>query len=264
MKNKKLKILTVGNSFGIDTSQYVSDIALSVGFECVKIGVLCIGGCSINQHYNNAQNDLPTYSYHENTGAGWSCVEGKRISEVVAEDDWDYISIQHGTGDGSRYTLPASYVNLESLIACIKDIAPKNTKIVFNMAWVMNPNGMHPEIHSYNGNQLLMYSNLVELTSSVVRGTKGLDIISPAGTAIQNARETELVDKLLFQDGFHLSFGLGRYIAGLTFFKALTDVEIDKVAWRPDDVTEHEQRIAILCANRAVISPFAISSMKDI
>jgi hypothetical protein len=130
MENKKLKILTVGNSFGVDTSQHVADIALSLGFERVKIGVLYIGGCSINKHYANATNDLPAYRYYENTGLGWSEVEGKRISESVMADDWDFISIQHGTADGSRYTLPASYVNLTALVSYIKGID------IDNVPWV--------------------------------------------------------------------------------------------------------------------------------
>lgn len=261
MKNKELKILTVGNSFGIDTSEHVADIALSLGVERVKICVLYIGGCSINRHYENAQKDLPAYQYYENTGAGWSNVEGKRISEAIKEEEWDYISIQHGTGDGSRYTLPKSYANLESLISYIKATASPKTKIAFNMAWVMESYSTHPEICSYEGNQMLMYSKLTELTSTVVRDSKGLDIISPAGTAIQNARQTELFDRLS-RDGFHLSFELGRYIAGLTFFKALTGMEIDDVSWMPKGVTAQDRKIAIRCANQAIVSPFEVSSME--
>ena len=263
MVKDSLKILSVGNSFAEDTSWHLADVAQSLGFEGVKIGFLYIGGCSINRHYNNALNDLADYVYFENTGSGWSKTEGKRISEAVASDEWDYISIQHGTGDGSRYTLPASYENLEALIAYIKELAPKKAKIAFNMAWVMESHSTHPEICSYNGDQMLMYRNLVELTSTVVRGAKGLDIVSPAGTAVQNARETEARDKLC-RDGFHLSFELGRYIASLTFLKALTGVDVDNVSWKPDGVTDLEQRIAILSADRAILSPFAISSMKDI
>ena len=262
MKNKGLKILTVGNSFGVDTSQHVADIALSLGFERVKIGVLYIGGCSINKHYANAANDLPAYRYYENTGLGWSEVEGKRISETVMADDWDFISIQHGTADGSRYTLPASYVNLTALVSYIKGIAPPSAKIAFNMAWVMEPYGKHPEIRAYNGDQLQMYQNLVQITEQIVLPTKDLDIVSPTGTAIQNGRATEIGDALS-RDGFHLSLGKGRYIAGLTFLKALTGIEIDNVPWVPEGVTEREKEIAVQCANLAISCPFAISPIKD-
>lgn len=257
----ELKILTVGNSFGIDTSWHLAEVARSAGFENIRIAVLYIGGCSLNQHYKNATQDLPAYRYYTNDGDGWTNAEGKRISEAVQEDDWDFISIQHGTKDGSRYTLPESYANLEALIAYIKRFAGKDTKIVFNMAWVMATDGTHPEIRSYGGDQLLMYRKLTALTSTLVKGCKGLDIISPVGTAVQNARTTELSDGQLMRDGFHMSYGLGRYLASLTFIKALTGVDIDKVSWMPDGVAEQERCIAIGAANAAVANPFEITQI---
>lgn len=260
MEIKDIKILTIGNSFGVDTSEYVADIATALGAERVKIGVLYIGGCSINRHYVNAMNDLPAYKYYVNNGDGWSATEGKRISEAIKENEWDYISIQHGTGDGSRYTLPESYVNLEPLIEYVRDIAPESAKIAFNMAWVMEPYSTHPEICSYGGDQRLMYERLAELTGTVVRGARGLDIVSPAGTAIQNARGTEL-DGRLSRDGFHLSLEHGRYIAGLTFLKALTGASIDDLKWTPSGVTEGERDIAVRCAKMAVVSPFKVSEI---
>ena len=258
---KQLKILTVGNSFGVDTSHHLPDVARSLGFENVKICVLYIGGCSLNRHYKNAEGDLPAYTYHVNECKGWDTVEGKRISEAVSEDDWDYIAIQHGTGDGSRYTLAESYQKLEPLIEYIKSLAPQNAKIAFNMAWVMASDSSHPEIRSYGGDQLTMYSNLARLTETAVKGAKGLDIVSPTGTAVQNARTTALSDTQLMRDGFHLSYSLGRYIASLTFIKELTGVCIDGIEWIPDGVDEHSKSVAIAAANAAVADPFAISKI---
>ena len=261
MDKKQLKILTVGNSFGVDTSNHLWDVARSLGFENVRICVLYIGGCSLNRHYENATGDLPRYTYYTNNGGGWESVEGKRISEALREDDWDFVSIQHGTGDGSRYTLPESYQKLEPLIAYVKNIAPKTARIAINMAWVMASDSSHPEIRAYGGDQLTMYSRLVELTGRTVKGAKGLDIVSPTGTAVQNARTTELTDKELMRDGFHLSYGLGRYIASLTFIKALTGVSIDGVAWMPDGVDCRMRELAIAAANAAVARPFEITKI---
>ena len=126
------------------------------------------------------------------------------------------------------------------------------------MAWVMASDGTHPEIRSYGGDQMMMYSKLADLTGTVVKGTKGLDIISPTGTAIQNARACGLSDGQLMRDGFHLSYGLGRYIASLTFIKVLTGVNIDGITWKPDGVDGQAQRIAIASANAAVARPFEI------
>ena len=72
------------------------------------------------------------------------------------------------------------------------------------------------------------------------------------------ARATEL-DGSLSRDGFHLSYGLGRYIAGMTFLKALTGVELDTLRWMPDGTTEAQREIAIRCANNAIKTPFSVT-----
>lgn len=261
MKNshlKSLKILCVGNSFSVDTMQYVPNIAANLGIEKIRLGNLYIGGCSINRHWENVKNNSKAYKYYTNNGAEWKHICDVGIEETVGSEDWDWISIQHGTGDGSRYTLEESYQNLPCLIEFIRSKTSPKTKVAFNMAWVMESYGTHPEIRSYEGNQMLMYQNLTELTERLILPMKGLDRISPAGTAIQNARATQLCDRLS-RDGFHLSLDIGRYIAGLTFLKALTDVNIDNVTWIPDGVTEEDRQIAITVSDSAIKNPFHIT-----
>lgn len=256
MNTKPLHVLCIGNSFAADTLQHIPNIAADLGLTDVFFGNLYIGGCSINRHYANALNDTAEYCYYTNSGEGWNSTPDVSIAQAIESRQWDWISIQHGTGDGSRYTREESYVNLEKLVAWVKEKAGPDTRIAFNMAWVMEPYSKHPEIRAYEGNQLEMYGNLVKLTEKTVLPTPGLDKVSPAGTAIQNARATALAGKLS-RDGFHLSLMLGRYIAGLTFLKTLTGLDICGVRWMPEEVTEEEREIAIACANAAVETPFA-------
>ena len=256
--NSSLKILSVGNSFAVDTTQYATEIALDLGFQSVHIGTLYIGGCSINRHYQNAQTNAAAYTYYVNNGHGWQETRNVSIEDAIKSAEWDFISIQHGTGDGSRYTLQESYEHLPAIVAYIKEKASPKTKIAFNMAWVMEPDGTHPEIRSYNGDQLRMYETLVRITERVVVPTKGLDIISPVGTAIQNARS---IGKLgcLCRDGFHLSYGEGRYIAALTFLGKLTQKNLDDVTFAPEGVGDEESKLAIECAKKAIEKPFEVS-----
>lgn len=259
MFNKdSLKILSVGNSFAEDTSEYVPDIALNLGFKSVHIGTLYIGGCSVRRHYENAQGNIKAYKYYENNGDGWRDTPDVSIEDAIKSEEWDFISIQHGTGDGSRYTLEESYEKLSLLVDYIRKKASPKTKIAFNMAWVMEPDSTHPEIVSYKGDQLRMYENLVRITEQVVMPTEGLDIISPAGTAIQNARATGGLEPLC-RDKFHLSYTVGRYLAALTFVGALTKTDIGGVTYAPDGVGEAERRIAIECAKKAINAPFKIT-----
>ena len=253
----ELKILSVGNSFAMDTMWHLPNIALSLGLKKIKFAFLYIGGCSINRHWSNAKNDAPAYKYYTNDGSGWTIPEeyDTKISDAIKSEHWDYISIQHGTGDGSRYTSAESYENLPYLVKYIKNIASDGTRIAFNMTWVGSPEKNHHEIVSYNGNTHLMYENLTKLTREIVGSVEDIDVISPTGTAIENARETVLSNSL-FRDGFHLSLGIGRYIAALAFLKSLTKIDIDNVKWTPDEVDDNAHKLAIACANNSLNSPF--------
>ena len=259
MEDKRLRILSIGNSFSKDTMEHIGEIAKAVGFADFEFANLYIGGCSINRHYNNAVRNISDYVYYTNTGDGWSSAEHFAICDVVKEGAWDYISIQHGTGDKSRYTSPVSYDNLLPLIRYVKDLAGKNTKIAFNMAWVADPDSTHHEITSYGGDQLLMYEKLTQLTQQRIATLSEVDVVSPTGTAIQNARG--YIPQRLTRDGFHLSRDLGRYIAGLTFLKALCDIDVDKVLWMPEGVTDREREIAQKAVNAAVKTPYGISPL---
>lgn len=253
-----LKILSVGNSFAVDTTEYAAEIAMSLGFKSVHIGTLYIGGCSINRHYTNAQTNANVYKYYENNGDGWRETPEVSIEDAIRSDAWDFISIQHGTGDGSRYTLERSYENFGALVAYIREKASPRVQIAFNMAWVMESDGTHPEIRSYNGDQLRMYEDLTSLTERVVMPTSGLDVVSPTGTAVQNARATGRVDGLC-RDGFHLSYDKGRYLAALTFVCALTKISPQEVAFAPEGVSEEERSVAIECVANAIKRPFQIT-----
>lgn len=255
---KSLKILSVGNSFAVDTNEYVPKIALNLGYDSVNIGTLYIGGCSIKRHYENATSNARAYKYYVNEGDRWRETLNVSIEEAIQSENWDFISIQHGTGDGSRYTCEESYEKLAPLVDYIRQKASSNTKIAFNMAWVMEPDSTHPEIRFYNGDQLLMYEKLTEITEHAVMPTKGLDIISPTGTAIQNARLTGKFG-CLCRDGFHLSYDAGRYIAALTFLGKLTQKNLDEVTFAPADVGNEERKLAIECSKKAIKQPFKVT-----
>ena len=255
---ESLKILSIGNSFALDTNEHIPNIALSLGVKEIKVATLYIGGCSINKHYDNAINNKSNYEYYVNTGDGWTTTYNKSILYALQSDEWDYISIQHGTGDGSRYANLDSYVNLENLISYVKENAIGDPKIAFNMTWV-GEKGSHEElINVYDNNTLYYYASIVELTRDYISETKGLDIISPTGTAIQNARTAKLTS--LTRDNYHLSLSTGRFIAGLTFFKALTSVDFSNITWHPESMSQYMIDVAIESANNAIDNPYVLTN----
>ena len=86
--------------------------------------------------------------------------------------------------------------------------------------------------------------------------------VIPSGTAIQNLR-TSFFGDTLTRDGYHLSYGIGRYTAALAWFKALTGADLDSVTYIPTEYGYTLGEKAILAAKEAVnyacSYPFEIS-----
>lgn len=253
-----LKILFVGNSFSVDTAQHLPQVAQSLGVKNVHVGVLYIGGCSTRRHYTNILNNVKGYDYYESFGNGeWTCTNETSSNDAIISDDWDYIALQHGTIDGSRNTDIQYYDVFEPLVAEIRAIAPEKSKIVFNMHWVGESWHTHPEIVSFNGDTAKMYEIITDIVSNHLVNTKGLDLVTPVGTAIQNARTSRI--ESLNRDGYHLSLGIGRFIASLAFFASLTGVSVDNVEWTPDGVSEYEKSVAVESVNNALKTPYSVT-----
>ena len=108
-----------------------------------------------------------------------------------------------------------------------------------------------------------------------------IDVIIPSGTAIENAKTSYLTNVQIQRDAKHLSYGMGRYIAGLTLVKALTGLSIDDTNYPLTDTeghsatsgsnenwkssfrfTEEINAICIEAANNAIDNPFTVTSSK--
>ena len=259
MDNKMdaLKILFVGNSFAVDTMEHAANIAHSFGVSKVKFGTLFVGGCSIEMHYNHAVEDCAAYTYYVNEGDGWSSTPEYKISDAVKSDDWDWIAIQHGTKGTARYTSCECYEKLAPLVDYLKALAPTHTKIAFNLTWLGESTRQHHEIISYGGNMALMRENLVKVTKEMVLSLPSIDLLVPTGTAIENARTSNI--GLLTRDCYHLSVDKGRFIAGLAFISTITGIDASKIEWTPDNVDEYAWRVAIESVKNAQKYPFNIT-----
>ena len=129
---------------------------------------------------------------------------------------------------------------------------------------------LHAEFSKYDKSQETMYNAITSTVQNVVVPTDAFDFIIPSGTAIQNVR-TSYIGDTLTRDGYHLSYGLGRYTAGMTWFKALTGKTIDNITFVPSssDFTDEKIEIVKEAVNAACSNPFEVTkssyeSMGDI
>jgi hypothetical protein len=123
------------------------------------------------------------------------------------------------------------------------------------------PDYRHHEIISYGGNTALMRERLVEVTKAAVLSDPKVDRLVPTGTAVENAR-TSQIGKLT-RDGYHLSLDKGRYIAALTLISTLSELDPSKVGWAPEGVDEYAKAVAIESVRAAMRAPLEITSLRE-
>lgn len=255
------KILTIGNSFAVDTLHYVPAIAASCGYP-LELGNLYVGGCSIRMHHTHAEADAPVYTYYTNNGGEWMTTPETKMSDALHSADWDCITIWPGTKDGSRHTNPESYTLLPALADYVRANTRPDIPLAYNLTWVGEADSTRPELAEIGGDQLLLLGRISEITRTHVASLVPFVCIAPMGTAVQNARSHPALP-CLTRDGYHLSKDLGRYIAALTFFGTLTGQDISTITWAPEGVDDNTRAIAIRAAKLALASPFAVTPMND-
>ena len=251
---KKIRCLAIGNSFSEDATCYFYHIAKSAGIDEVIIGNLYIGGCSLATHLRNAQNGSLAYDYQKNSKGTWVHNYNTAMEDAIKDEDWDIITMQQVSSlSGEALTYNS---DLDYLIDYVNSKKTnKSAVLVWHMTWAYQSDSTHEEFTRYNKNQLTMYNAIVNAVKEKIVTNSSFDFIIPSGTAIQNARTSFMGDNLT-RDGFHLTYDFGRYIAGLTWFKAITGLPVESVQFAPDNVTPRHLPMIHESVNNAIANPF--------
>ncbi len=243
-----LKILSIGNSFSINTLKYVHEIATAAGAKQVYLGNLYMDGCKLATHAENARNDAATYRYYTNTGSGWTYVDNHKMSDALKEQDWDFITMQQASSPSGR---PETYSELGYLIDYVKNTANKSATLVWNATWAYQSD--YNGIKAYANKQSYMFTRILYAIEKEVKTKPDIKAIIPCGTAIQNAR-TSFIGDHLTKDGYHLNT-LGEYTAGLTLVYHLTGLSIENISFVPVGISEKQKLLAIESAVNASNTP---------
>jgi hypothetical protein len=259
MQNQKwaedgvLKILAIGNSFSDDAMEYVYQVAKDAGVENIKLGNMFIGGCSLERHLENAKGNKGAYDFRTNTSGKWSTRGGVSIKAAVLSENWDFITFQQVSGYSG---IADSFDDLEELIEIVKPLCPDAT-LAWHMTWAYKVGSTHSDFSKYGKNQMTMYNAITGAVNEKILTNDDIGIVIPSGTSIQNAR-TSVIGEMT-RDGYHLSYGIGRYIASMTFVKALTGLSIDNSVTTPDDVDSYELKAIIESVNNATYTPYEVT-----
>ncbi len=225
-----LRILAVGNSFSDDGTEYLPQLLEAAGIHNVIVARLYIGGCSLERHCREYENDTKNYIYSKSTGSRWMKINGNAsIRDGLRDERWDIVTIQETSGLSGIYDSYGKWI--PRLLEIIRREVPNpNLSVVWHETWAYAVNSDHGSFPLYGRNQETMYSGIVDC---VERASSEFDIpvVIPSGDAVQIARGTRLNNRGsvsegckvydLTRDGYHLNRQYGRYIAACTWFEAL-------------------------------------------
>ena len=258
---RSLKILAIGNSFSVDAMRnYLYDVLKSADYDQVILGNLYVGGCSIDQHWGYISQSQGAYEFHKNDNNGkWVTSYGYDAMTALQEETWDIITVQQVSSYSGK---PETFGNLQNLVSWINQYKTNpNAQVLWHMTWAYQQDSTHEAFPNYGSNQMTMYNAIVNTVQNTVLNIEGIDGVIPAGTAIQNLRQTSLGDTLT-ADGYHLNDLHGDYTAALTWYAAITGESLDLVDFAPTAVTNDVFNIK-RAVGRAIINPYVVSNMGE-
>ena len=225
-----MNILCVGNSFAVDASTYVHQIAEAAGLD-INIHVLYIGGCPIDLHWKNFVSGEKAYEFYENG----KYLDWVSIQEGLKFKKWDYITFQQRSGDSVDAN--TFFPELTLLMEGIRKYS--DATYLLHKTWSYSKSFSHERYGSNPMNQKGMDD---DIKTAYIEASKrsGIPYIIPSGEAIRLAREK--YGDVLDRDGYHLN-EMGRTLTGILWVFYLTGrTDLDISSFVPsghsyDDVT---------------------------
>jgi len=258
---RSLKVLAIGNSFSVDAMRnYLYDVLKSADYDQVILGNLYVGGCSIDTHWNYISSNSGSYEYHKNDDNGeWVTTYGAKAMDALQDENWDVITVQQVSSNSG---MPETFGNLQNLVNWVNQYKTNpDAKVLWHMTWAYQQDSTHEAFPNYGSDQMTMYNAIVDTVQNTVLNVDGIDGVIPAGTAIQNLRQTSIGDTLT-ADGYHLNDLHGDYTASLTWYAAITGESLDLVDFVPAAVTNDAFNVK-RAVGRAIIKPYEVSNMDE-
>ena len=222
-----LKILMLGNSYMLDGTTYLKDLANANGSDISDMCIYRILRSSSGfKHWCDIYNDKDVYEYYfarELGGLSSTVKQGKGeagdgslFRQVLTDDEWDLILIQPVSTEAADYDKWENDGYLAQLLEILKTHQP-NAQIGF----VMVHSYWDEYVHNYQHSSYDRWQLIADATQQLAKNYD-IDFVLPCGTAVENLRMTSVNnDYDLTRDGTQMAYGLGRYVASCCYYEAL-------------------------------------------
>lgn len=263
---KTLKLLAITSSFGLNTTEFLYDIAVAEGCTDVVVGRLYASGCTLEKHVTWLKDSTAGYTYTKNDSGNWQTIEAATLMYGLQDEDWDIIFIQQSAAQAPIIESYGNYIDQLMEFVQANKTNP-NARFVWNMTWAYQSDSDQTVFtETFKSDQMAMYNAILDATKQHVIPRTDFAAIIPTGTAVQNARTSYFGDTLT-KDTYHLN-NLGRAIAGYTLYSVLTGKELTEINLGPIssydlpqklELTDGDKQVIIEAVNAAVKEPFQVT-----
>ena len=217
-RDTTLRVLSIGNSFSIDANLILPQVVVDAGVprDNFVLYATIYAGASLEYWDNMYTTDTPLPYVHY-MGGKLLRLEDKEwtLRTLLQSQPWDVVVIQQASALSTNHKSFQPYMN--RMIEYIRQDCPnKHVRIGWQLTWSYPQTATSGPVYEEGWRKIAMIANQKCHDA-------GIDFIIPSGTAIQNARTTELGENSngITRDGLHLSFGVGVYIAAMTWHESI-------------------------------------------
>lgn len=229
-KDEIMKILTIGNSFAVNSCHYLPEICAE-GKIPLTLGRANIGGCPLASHLSNAVQDIRRYG---------NIYDGdKTLREMLESEDWDYVTMQQASHDSWKIGTYHPY--FENLRDYVHKFAP-TADIVIHETWAYRTDNERLR-NEFMISQSQMFGLLKENYLEIAGMAENLDgksaMILPVGEAFRIMQELtgdKTGELTRNPDGPSHANALGEYIGALIWYALLGGGDYKSIKFVPDGV----------------------------
>ena len=211
----EINILAIGNSFTIDATQFIPDVAAQNSESQIYFARLYRHSVSLEDIYMNLidGDNIFEFTYFQNSD--WKTLtEIKCINEALLYKKWDVVVIQQVSALSGL--IDTYYPFIDLIIEMIKT-HNKECRICWNMTWSYAKNFENTMFSNYSYNQELMDSKIYKACNTIA---STVDAIIPSGLLIKCSRELlpQFTTREFTRDGYHLD-DKGRKLVALLWYQ---------------------------------------------
>lgn len=229
-----MKILAIGNSFSLDATRYLHQIARADG-EDMEVANLYVSGCPLERHFRNMLADNREYNLCYN---GMTTGFYVSMKEALLNRSWDVVTLQQA----SRLSFKANsyYPYINELYDYVKRCVP-NAKIVIHQTWAYEQDSAKLTNAGFDDHRDMF--GQIEKAYALAIEKVGADGVIPSGAMFQYLLANGF--EKIHRDTYHATKGAGRYALGLLWYRLLTGQSVMENSFCDFDaeVTPEERNI---------------------